>query len=58
MAELTPKELHELLAKLNNICEQAQELQRVVRDKMTDSRRRDQQDRGRQPERRKVSRGK
>ena len=58
MPEATLKRLQELLAQLDEVCRQARELQRTVRQTLSESRRRDRLDVSGQPERRTRPRGK
>jgi hypothetical protein len=58
VAEISPSKLQELLAKLDEVCRQARELQRTVRQTLADSRRRDRADLSGQPERRAKPRSK
>jgi len=51
--ELTAGRLTELLAQLDEVCRQARELQRSVRQALADARRKDRLDSTGQPERRK-----
>ena len=52
MAEISPKRLEELLAQLDEVCRQARDLQRTVRQSLSESRRQDRLDLSGQPERR------
>ena len=56
MSKRTPEELEALIAKLDAVCRQAQELQKILRKQMVERARRDHQDRRGQPERRKTPR--
>jgi hypothetical protein len=58
VAEISLARLQELLAQLDEVCRQARELQRTVKETLADSRRRDRTDLSGQPERRKKPRGK
>jgi len=60
--DLTSKELASMLAKLDDVMRQAQELSALIKSRMTDAARRDQvasdwSDRRARPERRKRQRG-
>ena len=54
MAELTPNEIKALIAKLDDVCRQAVELQDVLRRKMIERARGDRAQHHGQPERRKT----
>jgi hypothetical protein len=56
LPELTPDEIKALIAKLDDVCRQAQELQKTLKRKMVERARHDQQDRRGQPDRRKHPR--
>ena len=58
MAEVSLKRLQELLVQLDEVCRQAREIQRSVKQTLADSRRRDRQDLGVRTERRKTARSK